>query len=251
MFRGKLLAQGGNAKTSKSDKAGEYLTAIMYLAPADTVEGINVCPMAVKAGCKAGCLYTAGRGQMNSVQKARIRKTILWRDQPDLFLKLLHQDITDFKRYCAKKGKKAAVRLNGTSDIMFEVEDPTLFSLHPDVMYYDYTKIYKRAYKKLPDNYHLTLSYSGANKDYAYEIIKAHEETGINVAVVYRTKAMVEEMIQIPGYISGDDTDMRFLDETGKVVCLYAKGKAKQDQSGFVIDAPVRQSINLLRLEAA
>ena len=33
------------------------------------------------------------------------------------------------------------------------------------------------------------------------------------------------------------DLDLRFLDETGVVVGLKAKGKARKDNSGFVIDA--------------
>jgi hypothetical protein len=35
--------------------------------------------------------------------------------------------------------------------------------------------------------------------------------------------------------IDGDKDDLRFLDPKGVVVGLYAKGKAKQDASGFVI----------------
>ena len=35
--------------------------------------------------------------------------------------------------------------------------------------------------------------------------------------------------------ISGDDHDLRFLDSRGKIVGLEAKGKAKQDDSGFVV----------------
>jgi len=57
----KLLSVGNNAKTTKGDN-DEYLTAILYLSPADMIDGINLCPMAVLAGCKAGCLNTAGRG---------------------------------------------------------------------------------------------------------------------------------------------------------------------------------------------
>ena len=45
----KLLGVGTNAKTIKGD-GDEYLTAIMYMAPADMVDGINLCPMAVMAG---------------------------------------------------------------------------------------------------------------------------------------------------------------------------------------------------------
>jgi len=58
----RYLAIGNNAKTIKSDKGGEYLTAIMYLAPADTVPGVNVCATAELAQGKAPCLFTAGRG---------------------------------------------------------------------------------------------------------------------------------------------------------------------------------------------
>ena len=39
--------------------------------------------------------------------------------------------------------------------------------------------------------------------------------------------------------IDGDTHDMRFLDEPNKVVGLRAKGKAKTDDSGFVIQ-PLR-----------
>ena len=78
-----LLSVGTNAKTLKSDKGGEYITGIIYLAPADLVERMNVCAMAIMAGCKNGCLFTAGRGAFNNVQQSRIRKTILLRDNPD------------------------------------------------------------------------------------------------------------------------------------------------------------------------
>jgi hypothetical protein len=33
----------------------------------------------------------------------------------------------------------------------------------------------------------------------------------------------------------GDDTDLRFLDPTGVIVGLKAKGRARKDTSGFVI----------------
>jgi hypothetical protein len=56
-----LIGVGTNAKTIKGD-GSEYLTAILYLAPAKIVEGINMCAMAVTAGCANACLYSAGRG---------------------------------------------------------------------------------------------------------------------------------------------------------------------------------------------
>ena len=60
--------------------------------------------MAEAAGCKAACLYTAGRGKMNSVQAGRLRKTMLWRDNRVAFLQQLREDIAKFTRYCEKRG---------------------------------------------------------------------------------------------------------------------------------------------------
>lgn len=230
-----LLSVGNNAKTVKGD-GSEYLTAILYLAPADNLKGVNVCPMAVTAGCKAACLYTAGRGKMNSVQTGRLRKTMLWRDDRQGFLATLRQDIAKFAKYCEKRGIQPVVRLNGTSDIMWEkyIDMETEF---PQVQFYDYSKLYLRAYKDLPSNYHLTLSYSEANADYAEAILNAHKLTGVNVAVVFR-KPTTEHSLPIDSaLLDGDKDDLRFLDAPMSVVALYAKGDAKKDTTGFVIDS--------------
>lgn len=232
MWKGKLLSVGTNAKTVKGDKASEYLTAIMYLAPADLGGMGNVCAFAVMAGCKDPCLNLSGRSRFNNVQLARIRKTRWFFQDRQGFIGQLETDIASFVKHCNKVGKKPAVRLNGTSDIMWEAVAPQLFTKFPKVQYYDYTKVYKRAYAKLPDNYHLTLSYSGANPEYAEAVRLAHVKTGVNMAVVYRTK----ELRQVSGAIDGDETDLRFLDPHGVIVGLYAKGKAKHDKSGFVVD---------------
>lgn len=229
----KLLSVGNNAKTVKGD-GSEYLTAILYLAPADNVDGINVCAMAETAGCKTACLYTAGRGKMNSVQAGRIRKTLLWRDDRQKFLETLRTDIAKFTRYCEKRGIQPVVRLNGTSDIMWEnyLDMETEF---PTVQFYDYTKIVKRVYKTLPSNYHLTLSYSEANSEYAWQVIDAHKATGANMAVVFRNPTTKHPLPIDSATLNGDKDDLRFLDPKGYVVALYAKGDAKKDNTGFVI----------------
>ena len=36
--------------------------------------------------------------------------------------------------------------------------------------------------------------------------------------------------------IDGDDSDLRHLDPSGVVVALYAKGRARNDNSGFVVN---------------
>lgn len=253
MFRGTLIRSGNNAKTIKGD--GEYETAIMYLAPANlALKARTVCPMAEQAGCIAGCLNTAGRGQMNNVQQARVNKTLRYLNDRETFMADLYADLERFVRYCKRKGVKPAVRLNGTSDIQWEVAHPvhgfsSIFDAFGDVQFYDYTKVYKRARRDLPSNYRLVLSYSEASPAYAEKVLEIAEETGCNVAVVYRTKerrdmlaGKVDDIaLEIEGahltrhVIDGDSDDLRFLDPEGVIVGLYAKGSAKRDQSGFVI----------------
>lgn len=250
MFKGKLINSGLNAKTIKGD--GEYITAIMYMAPATSLQGVNVCPMAEKAGCIDACLYTAGRGAMNVVQQARLRKTMFYRDKRTEFMATLVDDLERFVRHCQKKGAMPACRLNGTSDIQWEryhvcyrngERFESIFEAFPEVTFYDYTKIYKRVYRDLPDNYHLVLSYSEADHKYAAATVQAHRDTGANMAVVYRSREQVEHILShsLAQYgspvVDGDKTDLRFQDGQGVIIALYAKGKsARQDQSGFVVD---------------
>jgi len=227
----KLLTIGTNAKTVKSDKSSEYLTAIMYLAPADTVTGVNLCPMAVTAGCREACLYTAGRGAFSNVQKARIKKTEFYRDNQDGFMRTLIADVVEAQRKAAKMGKRLAVRLNGTSDVAWEnirIDGDTLMDIFPYVQFYDYTKLPGR---KVPSNYHLTVSYSEAGMMYAAKVLKSAK----NWAIVFSDKNRMPKEFHGRKVIDGDATDLRFLDAAGVVVGLYAKGAAKKDCTGFVI----------------
>ena len=230
-----LLGVGSNAKTIKSDKGGVYKTAILYLAPAEQVDGVNLWPMSKKANCRDACLYTAGRGAFNNVQAARIRKTMLWRDHRAEFMDRLNEDIYRFTKHCLRHDVLPAVRLNGTSDIMWEQFEPGgLMTEHPSVQFYDYTKILSRVDRRPYPNYHLTLSYSGASPRYKRDVVEAAKRTGTNMAVVFRN--------EIPGIfeglpvISGDKDDLRFLDPPRHVVGLTAKGQAKKDTSGFVVN---------------
>jgi hypothetical protein len=84
LWKGNLIAAGGDAKTTKGNGA-EYVTAIMYLKPFKTL-GVNLCANAESAQCFGPCLNSAGRGQMDSVQKGRLRfglfgtGTLSWRN---------------------------------------------------------------------------------------------------------------------------------------------------------------------------
>jgi len=224
----KYLAIGNNAKTIKSDKYGEYLTAIMYMRP-----DLDICPMSELAECIEACLNTAGRGAMNCIQEARQRKTDAFKADPVAFVDQLKADIIKALKKATKKGVKLAVRLNGTSDIAWEnmkgSNGNTIMQDFPDVQFYDYTKLPGR---KVPANYHLTVSYSGANAKYANKVSKTQH----NIAVVFRSKESIPMFYLGRPVIDGDRDDLRFLDQSGVIVALYAKGKAKKDDTGFVVD---------------
>lgn len=234
-FIGNLIRAGGDAKTIKGNDSG-YLTAIMYMTPYKTL-GHNLCPMAETAGCLEGCLNTAGRGSMNSVQKGRARKAQWFVKDRNGFMAQLIKDLTRFQNYCERRDLKPAIRLNGTTDIRWElikVNGETIFELFPNITFYDYTKIANR--RNLPNNYHLTFSYSATNATYLKQVDIA-KANGLNIAVVFRNKEKIpSEFIGLPT-IDGDKTDLRFLDPKQSIVALYAKGKARKDNSGFVVDA--------------
>ena len=230
-----LLTVSGNPKTIKSDKKNKYLTAILHLRP----ESTKICPYQDIAGCKASCLNTAGRGGIfkkgettNVIQEARKRKTKLFLKAQDIFMDYLVEDITKFERYCKRKGKLPAVRLNGTSDIQWETikinNYNNIFEVFPDIQFYDYTKIPTRKVDHIT-NYHLTWSYSEANTKYS----KLFDSIAYNIAVVF--KGVLPNSFKGRKVIDGDKTDLRFLDQHNVVVGLKAKGKAKFDTSGFVI----------------
>ena len=235
----KLLGIGNNAKTVKSDKGGEYLTGIMYLDPRNT----KVCPYQDIAKCKVGCLNTAGRAgiikkgeESNNILRARARKTDLFFEDRAEFMRLIVKDIEALIRKADRLGVKPCVRLNGTSDIQFETikldNGSTIFEEFPSVQFYDYTKIPTRKVKHIK-NYHLTWSYSEANKKYA-DYWRTALDKGMNVATVFR-KDLPESYKNVK-VVSGDMNDLRFTDPVGVIVGLKAKGKARKDTSGFVVD---------------
>jgi hypothetical protein len=240
-----------NAKTIKGVKKG-FITAILYLSPYD-ISGVNVCPNAAAAGCNHTCLNTAGRGRFSSVQAGRLRKTRYLFERPAEFFNELAGDIAKHVRKAEKDGLTPLVRLNGTSDILWERKGFTLdektakrvgrpageyaniFELFPDVQFYDYTKIPHR-FGNVPANYDLTFSYSGV-ETYQKHVIKALR-AGARMAVVFRDKARIPSSWSGLRVVDGDDTDIRHLDPQGVIVALYAKGNAKHDTTGFVVDVP-------------
>ena len=234
MIKTTLLTQG-NAKILKGEKLG-YITKGLHFAPADK-SGHEVCRWRSK-GCTKACLDTAGRGQMDSIQNARIAKTKLFFEKQFDFLAKLEKEIASTIKSAKKKEMTAVFRPNLTSDIawesvFFDEEKPqTIFDKFPETQYYDYTKSFMRMAQflngELPSNYHLTFSRSENNQ----KLVEMVLEMGGNVAVVFRDQLpKTWKGIEV---VNGDENDLRFLDKEGVIVGLIEKGRAKKDETGFV-----------------
>ena len=250
-----------NAKTVKGEKLG-YTTYIMYLAPhTQNSKGINLCSHASK-GCAKACLFGSGAARFEEVQNGKRNKTEYYLADRKGFMNQLVKEITKAERLhgliegdeqIGKTGKvirykKFAIRLNGTADIPFEkikLENGlNIFEMFPNVTFYDYTKNPKRFNKEQPSNYHLTFSRSEDN-DKDVDTILAK---GGNVAIVFGVKDVNDLPTTYKGYkvINGDETDLRFLDESNVVIGLKYKlmtgkgtkgvNKVNVDSNDFLIN---------------
>lgn len=223
----KLLSKN-NTKLLKGESQG-WLTLGLSLAPF-TMSGKNLCPHA-SPGCAASCLFSAGMGRFGNVKTARIAKAKFFNEKQSEFLAQLEKEISLAIKQATKQGKRLAVRLNVLSDIAWERLG--IIEKFPGVQFYDYTKNPFRACQfasgKLPANYHLTFSKSEVNQEAAENVLNQ----GGNVAVVFNK---LPETWQGKKVVNGDENDLRFLDEKNVVVGLLAKGDAKKDQSGFVVN---------------
>jgi len=228
------LLNSGNSKTRKGEKKG-FTTYGLHLAPAN-LSGFNVCKDA-SAGCAAACLNTAGRGKMTMVQTARIKKTLFFFQDKQGFLAELWQEAARSIKSAARKNMIPCFRLNLTSDLPWEkikFNGQSIFDAFPSIQFYDYTKSPERMTAflsgTLPKNYHLTFSRSESNGSLA----EAFLASGGNVAMVFR-KSLPATFKSYP-VVDGDETDLRFLDGSGKIVGLKEKGLAKKDETGFVLE---------------
>ena len=228
----KTILGESSAKTVKGEKIG-YLTGIVYLVPDN-----KLCPLARAAGCFAGCLKSAGRGAFNTVQQARQSKTDYFYNNREAFLLSLAADIWSLERRATSLGLIPLVRPNGTSDIPYENlivwDNKTIFQLFPEIQFYDYTKIPSRnLVGKTSGNYDLTYSFSAITPK-PISIKGLTNPNNSRVAVVFQKQSDIPISFRSWPVIDGDDSDVRHIEPKNVVVALYAKGKAKREDNGFV-----------------
>lgn len=237
--KNKLLSPGTtNAKTEKN----ELESYILYLSPAQqNSKGVNICPAADT--CISPCLNKAGlAGVYSSIINSRISKTELYIKDRQRFADLLLREISKLYAKAQNTGSQIAVRLNGTSDLDFVAilknrtgvdileSYGTTLGAGPGLIFYDYTKLIGKVRKYAGSKYTLTFSYQPGNEADCLEALSL----GANVAAVFR-KALPASYFGAD-VVNGDASDIVMLEKTGKVLGLKAKGPAKKDRSGFVID---------------
>lgn len=216
-----------SAKAKKCDRVG-VSERILFLTP-----GL-LCRYATP-GCRAACLgHSSGRMQMPTHALARDRRTALYLESPDFFLQMLRVELSHFERHARHRGLSPAVRLNGSSDLPWEDLYPDLFTGFPGVQFFDYTKSISRMSRFLdrtawPANYYLTFSAHSQNATQAAEVLK---RGGTAALVFWPTPPSSFWGFPV---LDGEEHDARFLDPSGALVGLRAKGLARKDVSGFTV----------------
>jgi hypothetical protein len=129
------------------------------------------------------------------------------------------------RRRAQREGLKPAIRLNGTSDINWQLIAPNLFKENQDVQFYDYTKNMNR--DSLFNNYDIT--YSASEQTPALMI----QDERRRIAIVFKD--------ELPSHylgrkvVNGDSHDLRFLNSL-VIVGLRAKGQAKKLKTGGFVN---------------
>ena len=236
-----ILRKGDNPKLSKHttiEELKKYWEMHLNLIPSN-ISGFEVCASKSK-GCAKACLHASGNPVfMSQKTLGRTNRTLMYFKERARFLSMMTKEIRNHEKNCKKHNLKPVIRLNTTSDIMWE--NHKIMELFPNIIFYDYTKHFKRMLKylrgELPKNYHLTFSRNEANDKETMEVLRH----GGNVSIVFRGK--LPEIYNGYKVINGDLHDLRFTDPKNVIVGLKEKpflnpetNKKEIDQSGFVID---------------
>ena len=271
-----LLTVNNNPKTNPDLRIG-YLQGTLYLAPqkniinaphygidydakAVNLAKVNLCKNAT-TGCSISCTYHQGIFkhallQKNKVKQARLKRTLKFLTQRDLFFEQMIKEVKALKRKAKRNTLTPIISLNGTSDILWEKEAFTfkdkeysnIMELFPELDFFDYTKYnIIKSRKKLPKNYHLVYSRAGNHRGKLiddWETLKSFLDKDINIAVIcnHAIKQKLLENLTYESYklINGDVYNNRVKDkpskgEKGSIILLEVNKKTDISNSGFII----------------
>ncbi len=246
-------------------------SAGLAISPAFKVGKFSTCPNS--ASCAQECLgktsggYFAygGGADLEAMKGTRLRSfrmTQAMFREPEAFAIKLNDEIISLKKAAAKNGNALAIRLNVLSDIDPKVYKSIIES-HPDVLFYDYTKM---KYRPVAPNHHYTYSSTGLSQKagqngLSVDVENPHSnwiqmrqwlDEGQNVAMAFSSKkglpASVFDEATGKTYrvIDGDAYDFRPMDAQpagmdGVIVGLKNKAMtrkesmAAQDSKGFFV----------------
>lgn len=236
-----LTPPDGNAKSTHTLDAGWATWMLMLhadvadvpLAPPNSLvihtEPMVLCPHATHgpSGCADGCISFTGRGSMDSVQQGRLKRTAFLRQDPVAFVAMLDWEIGLARAWAHDQGLRPAVRLNGLSDLRWEVIIPWLFDKYPDVQFYDYTKWPIRVRdKNLPANY--LVAYSSQAHCDEYETMMNLHADGYSVAMIVDDVDAWEAFMG-DSCSRADVSDLWMVDRPGTIGLLRPKSPLTAD----------------------
>ena len=216
---------------SKLAKSTGFRNIGVSLTPS-TVGVLDNCPSSTPK-CRAACLAFTGRIEMEKnragvIGRSRQGRTRMLAEDPQLFADVLYSQLERENRKAKRDGFNVAFRPDVLSDRFWHLENPWIFERFPRWKVYGYTKSVLKIQNlidgELPDNYHLTYSWSEKSSSlYCRTIL----ESGVNVAVpFYDSKTLKgvlpDSWLGFP-VVDGDKSDLRFQDPKRSIVGLRVK----------------------------
>jgi len=222
---------------SKADKTNnllyQFVVKFLQLAPANMANKHETVCRYSTPGCRESCLIFTGNGRYPKVINGRTNKTLFYLNDNQLFMEKLMVETAGFQASTRIQDKIPCIRPNALSDIPWEQKHPEYMARFADVIFYDYTKwpYMQRPDESLPANYHLVYSRSDKTSDHEIDI---NLTNGRSVAVVFRNE--LPDKYYGVKVVDGDRHDLTFLHAAPCIIGLRAKGSARKDTTGFVVD---------------
>jgi hypothetical protein len=257
-WRSRRPLLSANSKLRKlPGRAGRYRAIGLAMAPAN-YSGKEMCPWRTD-GCTKACNgFWSGMNVTISTRLALIGRALLWHHFRPLFESKLRTELFNFRKLCQKSGLIPAVRLNVSTDVVWERLLAAIFSDFPEIRFLDYTKALPVHRPKLPANYSLCHSF---NEKTTTADVEAIVSTGRNIVIAFDSAyapsrglwgALPESVRFIDDngrdftlpVVNGDRHDLRLpeMDGRGVVVGLHGKsGRSRVEasiESGFMIHHP-------------
>ena len=172
----------------------------------------KICGGSKSGGCMELCLKSSGFAKIfKSVNIARQKKTEFLLNDRIGFINQLDKELFNFNIKCIKNNKTG------------------LMQKYSNLIFIDYTKIAKRLFEKLPENYFLMFSFSG-RLQYSNQVRMALK-TDFPISVVFKCdfpKTFLGRQV-----IDGDKSDLNNALSFNKILGLKFKEINKEDYNEF------------------